>query len=126
MLNMYAWPKEEIYIDFNENYRLLRLKLQGHHFNLEEIQSIMLSILFNKIDNLITTTDNKEVILHYHNLIQQTMYASHSTERYSKLIDSFQDVSLFAMNETILATFFESDVVWANLILSGLEDAQPL
>ena len=54
------------------------------------------------------------------------MYASHSTERYSKLIDSFQDVSLFAMNETILATFFESDVVWANLILSGLEDAQPL
>ena len=79
-----------------------------------------------KIDNLITTTDNKEVILHYHNLIQQTMYASHSTERHSKLKDSFQDVSLFAMNETILATFFESDVVWANLILSGLEDAQPL
>jgi hypothetical protein len=27
--------------------------------------------------NLITTTDNKEVILHYHNLIQQTKYASH-------------------------------------------------
>ena len=26
------------------------------------------------------------------------------------------------MNETILATFFESDVVWVNLILSGLED----
>jgi hypothetical protein len=78
MLNMYAWPKEEIYIDFNENYRLLRLKLQGHNFNLEEIQSIMLSILFNKIDNLITTTDNKEVILHYHNLIQQTMHTFNS------------------------------------------------
>ena len=95
MLNMYAWPKEEIYIDFNENYRLLRLKLQGHHFNLEEIQSIMLSILFNKIDNLITTTDNKEVILHYHNLIQQTMYASHSTERYTKLKDSFNFSNIF-------------------------------
>ena len=52
------------------------------------------------------------------------MYASHSTERYSKLIDSFQDVSLFAMNETILATFFENDVVLANLILNGLEDIQ--
>ena len=60
----------------------------------------MLSILFNKIDNLITTTDNKDVILTY-NLIRQTMFASHSTERYSKLIDSFQDVNLFAMNETI-------------------------
>jgi hypothetical protein len=46
----------------------------------------MLSILFNKIDNLITTTDNKDVILTY-NLIRQTMFASHSTERYSKLID---------------------------------------
>lgn len=68
------------------------------------------------------TTENKDVILHYHNVIQQTMYASHSTERYSKLVDSFQDVSLFAMNETILTTFFENDVVWANLILSGLED----
>ena len=122
MLNMYAWPKEEIYIDFNENYRRLRLKLQGHNFSLEEIQSIMLSILFNKSDNLITTSENKDVILHYHNLIQQTMYASHSTERYSKLVDSFQDVSLFAINETILATFFESDVVWANIILNGLED----
>ena len=34
MLNMYAWPKEENSIDFNENFRLLRLKLQGHNFNL--------------------------------------------------------------------------------------------
>ena len=53
------------------------------------------------------------------------MYASHSTERYSKLVDSFQDVSLFTINETILATFFESDVVWAELILNGLVDINP-
>jgi hypothetical protein len=57
ILTMYAWPGEEIGIDFNENYSLIRQKLKSHRFGLEEIQSLMLSILFNKIDNLITTAE---------------------------------------------------------------------
>jgi len=89
ILTMYAWPGEENGIDFNENYSLIRQKLKSHRFSLE-IQSLMLSILFNKIDNLITTAENKDIVLHYHNLIQQTMYGSHSTIRYAALIDSFR------------------------------------
>jgi hypothetical protein len=118
IFTMYAWPGEEIGIDFNENYSLIRQKLKSHGFSLEEIQSFMLSI--QSYYNSCIATD---IILHYHNLIQQTMYASHSTIRYAALIDSFQDVSLFTMNETILTNFFENEIVWSHLVINGLSQA---